>query len=193
MIRTLPDLAAALPKGARLLGLDLGTKTIGLAVCDPGLAVASPIHTIRRSKFTEDARELAKVVRDYGVGGMVLGLPLNMDGSQGERAQAANAFAHTLVQRADLFGGWEPEIAFWDERLSTSAVQRFMIGEADMTRKRRGEVVDKMAAAYILQGAIDSLAHARRQAQAAAERDRGYDDDDDGNGGDGGDGGGGGE
>lgn len=171
MIRTLTDLAAALPKGARLLGLDLGTKTIGLAVCDPGLTVASPIQTIRRSKFTEEAKELARIVRDYGVGGFVLGLPLNMDGSQGERAQATNAFAATLVQRADLFGGWEPEIAFWDERLSTVAVQRFMTDEADMTRKRRGEVVDKMAAAYILQGAIDSLAHARRQAEAAARED----------------------
>jgi len=178
MIRTLPDLAAALPKGARLLGLDLGTKTIGLAVCDPGLTVASPIQTIHRTKFTEDARALAKVVRDYGVGGLVLGLPLNMDGSQGERAQAANAFASTLVQRADLFGGWEPEIAFWDERLSTAAVQRFMTAEADMTRKRRGEVVDKMAAAYILQGAIDSLAYARRQAEAAACEDDDYDDED---------------
>jgi len=177
MIRTLPDLAAALPKGARLLGLDLGTKTIGLAVCDPGLTVASPIQTIRRSKFTEEARDLAKIVRDYGVGGFVLGLPLNMDGSQGPRAQAANAFAATLVQRADLFGGWEPEVAFWDERLSTVAVQRFMTDEADMTRKRRGEVVDKMAAAYILQGAIDSLAHARRQAEAAARADEDPDGD----------------
>jgi putative Holliday junction resolvase len=178
MIRTLPDLAAALPKGARLLGLDLGTKTIGLAVCDPGLTVASPIQTIHRSKFTEEAKELAKIVRDYGVGGFVLGLPLNMDGSQGPRAQATNAFAATLGQRADLFGGWEPQIAFWDERLSTVAVQRFMTDEADMTRKRRGEVVDKMAAAYILQGAIDSLSYARRQAEEAAARDaRDYDDD----------------
>ncbi len=168
MIRTLPDLAAALPKGGRLLGLDLGTKTIGLAVCDPGLTVASPIHTIRRTKFTEDARALAKVMQDYGVGGLVLGLPLNMDGSPGERAQAAHAFAGALGQHAVLFGGREPEIAFWDERLSTVAVQRFMTVEADMSRKRRGEVVDKMAAAYILQGAIDSLTYARRQAEAAA-------------------------
>ncbi len=178
MIRTLPDLAAALPKGARLLGLDLGTKTIGLAVCDPGLTVASPIQTIHRSKFTEDAKALAKIVRDYGVGGFVLGLPLNMDGTQGPRAQAAHAFAATLAQRADLFGGWEPQVAFWDERLSTVAVQRFMTDEADMTRKRRGEVVDKMAAAYILQGAIDSLSYARRQAEAARE-DEDFDDRDD--------------
>ncbi|HYD30144.1 MAG TPA: Holliday junction resolvase RuvX [Azospirillaceae bacterium] len=155
MIRTLPDLKAVLPRGKRLLGLDLGSKTIGMAVADPGLVVASPIGTIRRTKFTQDVRELARVVKDYDVGGLVLGLPANMDGSEGPAAQSARQFATNLLQRADLLG-WEAEIAFWDERLSTSAVQRFMI-EADMTRKRRSEVVDKAAAAYILQGALDAL------------------------------------
>lgn len=160
MIRTLPELAGLLTRHQRLLGLDVGEKTIGMAVCDPGLAVASPIGTIRTTKFTEDARALAKVLRDYGVGGLVIGLPLNMDGSEGPRCQSVRQFARNLMERADLLG-WEAEIAFWDERLSTAAVERFMVREADMTRRRRGEVVDKMAAAYILQGALDALAHQR--------------------------------
>ncbi|MGQ9368956.1 Holliday junction resolvase RuvX [Azospirillum sp. ST 5-10] len=170
MIHDLRDLAAALPRGARLLGLDVGTKTIGMAVSDPGLVVASPIGTVRRTRFAEDARELARAIRDYGIGGLVVGLPLNMDGSSGPRAQSTRQFAQNLLGRTDLLG-WEPEIAFWDERLSTAAVQRFMTGEADMTRKRRGEVVDKMAAAYILQGALDSLAHQRRLASDAGAGD----------------------
>ncbi len=178
MIHTLPELAARLGRGQRLLGLDVGTKTIGMAVADPGLIVASPIGTLRRTKFTQDARELAKTIRDYTIGGLVIGLPLNMDGSEGPRAESTRAFANNLMERADLLG-WDAEIAFWDERLSTSAVERFMIGEADMTRKRRDEVVDKMAAAYILQGALDALAHRRRQEQQ--ERDD-LDDEQDGGG-----------
>jgi len=173
MIHDLRDLAASLPKGGRLLGLDVGTKTIGLAVSDPGLVVASPIGTIERRKFTQDAQELARKIRDYDVKGLVLGLPLNMDGSEGPRAESTRALAKNLMERPDLLG-WDAEIAFWDERLSTAAVERFMIGQ-DMTRKRRGEVVDKMAAAYILQGALDWLANARRQ----AERDAAGDDDED--------------
>lgn len=164
MIRTLSDLKATLPKGKRLLGLDLGTKTIGMAVSDPGLVVASPIGTVRRTKFAQDVRELAKAVKDYGVGGIVLGLPINMDGSEGPRAQSARQFAANLEERADLLG-WEPEIAFWDERLSTMAVERFMI-EADMTRKRRAETVDKAAAAYILQGALDAMGRMMAPADA---------------------------
>ncbi len=180
MIHTLSELAARLGRGQRLLGLDVGTKTIGLAVADPGLVVASPIGTLRRTKFTQDARELARSIRDYSVGGLVIGLPLNMDGSEGPRAESTRAFARNLMERADLLG-WDAQIAFWDERLSTSAVERFMIAEADMTRKRRGEVVDKMAAAYILQGALDALAHQRRLEQAEREeredRDGGPDGD----------------
>lgn len=169
MILELDELAASLPKGARLLGLDLGTKTIGMAVSDPGLVVASPLSTIKRVKLVPDLQELARVIRDYSIGGVVLGLPLNMDGTSGPRADATRSFAQAMGERADLLR-WEPRIAFWDERLSTVAVERFMIGEADMTRKRRGEVVDKMAAGYILQGALDALGHRRRQAaeQAAA-------------------------
>lgn len=173
MIQTLQELAARLGKGQRLLGLDVGTKTIGLAVADPGLVVASPIGTLRRTKFTQDAQELRKTIRDYSIGGLVLGLPLNMDGSEGPRAESVRSFAKNLTERPDLLG-WDAEIAFWDERLSTSAVERFMIGEADMTRKRRDEVVDKMAAAYILQGALDMLANQRRAEQA--QQDEGEED-----------------
>ncbi|WP_207460649.1 Holliday junction resolvase RuvX [Azospirillum sp. SYSU D00513] len=175
MIHTLPELAASLGRNKRLLGLDVGTSTVGMAIADPGLVVASPIGTLRRTKFTQDAKELGKTIRDYDVGGLVIGLPLNMDGSEGPRAESTRAFAKNLLERADLLG-WEAQIAFWDERLSTSAVERFMIGEADMTRKRRDEVVDKMAAAYILQGALDALAHQRRIAAEEAEQSDDWDD-----------------
>jgi len=164
----LPDM---LKRGQRLLGLDLGTKTIGLAISDPGFSVASPIGTIRRTKFTQDAMELARLVKDREVGALVLGLPINMDGSEGPRAASTRQFAANLIERADLFGA-DPQIGFWDERLSTSAVTRMMI-EADMTRKRRGEVVDKMAAAYILQGFLDALANRRRLARLAEEENEG--------------------
>ncbi|MBI1208300.1 MAG: Holliday junction resolvase RuvX [Azospirillum sp.] len=156
-IRNLSQLKALLPRGQRLLGLDLGSRTIGLALSDPGLTVASPIVTLRRTKFTADALALAAIVAERGVGGLILGLPVNMDGTQGQAARAAHQFAANLLRLAERFPA-EPEIAFWDERLSTSAVTRFMI-EADMTRKRRAEVVDKAAAAYILQGALDALRH----------------------------------
>ena len=149
-------LKALLPAGRRLLGLDVGSRTIGMALSDPGLTVASPIGTIRRTKFTADAEALARLCAEREVGGILIGFPVNMDGSQGAACQSIRQFAHNLIRRADLFEA-EPVIAFWDERLSTSAVNRLMI-EFDMTRKRRAEVVDKMAAAYILQGALDSLA-----------------------------------
>jgi putative Holliday junction resolvase len=153
----LQALRDAIPPKARLLGLDLGTKTIGLALSDPGLAVASPLETIRRTKrFAEDARALLAVVEARGVGGLVVGLPMNMDGSEGPRAQSTRAFAGNLLKLRDL------PLAFWDERLSTAAVNRFLIEEADMTRRRRAEVVDKMAAAYILQGALDALRHPQK-------------------------------
>jgi len=169
-ILPLADLKAALPRNGRIMGLDLGEKTIGLSVSDPGLSVASPIGTIRRTKFTPDAQELARAMKDRGVTALVVGLPMNMDGTEGPRAQSVRGFVHNLLQRPELFGGREPDIAFWDERLSTSAVDRMMIGW-DMTRKRRDEVVDKMAAAYILQGALDHLRHAT-QAGGGDDRDR---------------------
>jgi len=155
-IRNLVELKAVMPRHARLIGLDIGEKTIGMAVCDPGFTVASPIGTIRRTKFMQDAQELARAMKDRDVRGLVIGLPVNMDGTEGPRCESVREFARNLLIRPELFGKVEPEIAFWDERLSTSAVDRMMI-EWDMTRKRRDEVVDKMAAAYILQGALDYL------------------------------------
>ena len=152
MIVDLSELPDALPKGRRLLALDLGDKTIGLALADPGLTVATPLETIRRTKFTKDAEALDKVIAEWRVGGLVLGLPVNMDGTEGPRCQSTRQFVRNLEKR-----GFDLPTAFWDERLSTSAVERFLIDGADMTRKRRGEVVDKMAAAYILQGALEAL------------------------------------
>ncbi len=152
MIVEIQDLPEALPKGRRLLALDLGDKTIGLALADPGLTVATPLETIRRTKFTKDAEALDKVIAEWAVGGLVLGLPVNMDGSEGPRCQSTRQFVRNLEKR-----GLTLPVAFWDERLSTSAVERFLIDGADMTRKRRSEVVDKMAAAYILQGALEAL------------------------------------
>ena len=155
-IRNLADLKALMPKGGRLAGLDLGEKTIGVAVSDPLFAVASPVGTVRRTKFTAGVTELARLLRDRTVRGFVLGLPVNMDGTEGPAAQSVRSFAHNLIGRADLFEA-EPEIVFWDERLSTVAVNRMLIREADATRRQRGKVVDQSAAAYILQGALDAL------------------------------------
>ena len=140
-----------LDAGAPLLGLDLGAKTIGLALSDRALIVASPNTTIRRTKFTADAEALRRHVEQHGVGGLVIGLPVNMNGSEGPRCQSARQFAANLLAQFDI------PIAFWDERLSTAAVTRTLL-EADISRKRRAEVVDKMAASYILQGALDRLA-----------------------------------
>lgn len=147
------DLPARLQPGQRLLGLDPGSKTIGVAISDSALKVASPLETIKRAKFTQDAEQLARICAAYKIGGLVIGLPVNMDGSEGPRCQSVRALARNLREKA----GFEMPMAFWDERLSTAAVERFLVDEADMTRKRRGEVVDKMAAAYILQGALDAI------------------------------------
>jgi putative Holliday junction resolvase len=141
-------LVAALPKGARLLGVDLGTKTIGLALSDVERRIATPLETLKRTKFTPDAAAIGRVVERFGVGGLVVGLPLNMDGTEGPRSQATRAFVRNLKPLIKI------PVAFWDERLSTLAVTRTLI-EADASRARRGAVVDKMAAAYILQGALD--------------------------------------
>jgi len=146
----LEDFMAAVPQNSRLIGLDLGTKTIGLALSDLGRGIASPMETIRRKKFTLDAEKLLKICAEQEVGGIVLGLPLNMDGSEGPRAQATRAFARNLAQKTDL------PITYWDERLSTAAVTRTLL-EADSSRAKRAEAVDKMAAAFILQGFLDRL------------------------------------
>jgi putative Holliday junction resolvase len=147
-------LKAALGRNQRLLGLDLGEKTVGLALSDPGLSVASPITTIRRTKFTADAKELLRIVAERQVGGLVIGLPLNMDGSEGPRCQSVRQFAVNLSKLQDL------PVLFWDERLSTVAVERNMI-DADMSRAKRAKVVDQAAAAFILQGVLDALARTK--------------------------------
>lgn len=147
---SLLDLADRLPTRGALLGLDLGTKTIGLALSDISRRIASPLTVIARTKFTADAVALLNHAAKHEAVGLVLGLPLNMDGSEGPRVQATRAFARSLAGKTAL------PIVFWDERLSTAAVTRTLI-EADASRKRRAEIVDKLAAAYILQGALDRL------------------------------------
>jgi putative holliday junction resolvase len=141
----------ALPERGRLMGLDVGTKTIGLAFCDAGWRIASAAETLKRTKFTDDIAALRSLVTREKVTGLVIGLPLNMDGTDSPRTQSIRSFGRNL---ASYFSGLP--ILFWDERWSTQAVTRGLI-EADMTRKRRAELVDKLAAAYILQGAIDRL------------------------------------
>ena len=149
------DLPRLLAPEARLLGLDVGSKTVGLALSDVTRSVATPYGTVRRTKFTEDAKAILEAIEKNQVGALVIGLPLNLDGTEGPRAQSTRAFARNLAARV------EPPIAFWDERLSTAAVERHLL-EADASRKRRAEVIDRMAAAYILQGALDRLKHLDR-------------------------------
>jgi putative Holliday junction resolvase len=146
-----PEFASALPDGGKLLALDVGTKTIGVAVCDAGWHFAGPVATIRRTKFTQDLAALREIqAREHAVG-LVVGLPLNMDGSDSPRTQSVRAFARNLAPL-------ELPVLLWDERWSTQAVERAMI-EADVSRARRAEKVDALAAAHILQGAIDALAN----------------------------------
>jgi putative Holliday junction resolvase len=164
MLSPIPDLAEfgnALPPHGALLGLDLGTKTIGLAISDAGRRIASPLLTIRRTRFKADAEALLRHMAQNAVVGLVIGLPLNMDGSEGARVQSTRAFARNLSALTPL------PIAFWDERLSTAAVTRTLLA-ADTSRKRRAALVDKMAAAYILQGALDRLA--RPHGHSAGQR-----------------------
>ncbi len=148
------DLPPRLAPGGRLLGLDLGTKTIGLALSDVTRSIATPLVTIARTKFLNDLKELSEHIDNHDVSGLIIGLPLHLDGSEGRRAQSARAFADNLARTIAL------PIVFWDERLSTVAVERTLL-EADASRKRRKEVVDKMAAAFILQGALDRLRNIR--------------------------------
>jgi len=148
-LEALPPLLAP---NARLIGVDLGEKTIGLALSDTRRTIASPLQTLKRSKFRPDAARLLALAKLHDAGALVVGLPRNMDGSEGPRAQATRAFVRNLAPLTEL------AIAFWDERLSTAAVTRTLL-EADTSRKRRAVLVDKMAAAYILQGALDRLGY----------------------------------
>lgn len=149
-VKTLTELRDGLAKGARVMGLDLGSKTIGLAIADLTLTVATPLETIRRTKFSADVARLLELAAQNNVGGFVVGLPINMDGTEGPAAQSARAFARNLDKLTPI------PLTFWDERMSTAAVTRTLL-EADTSRARRAEVVDKMAAAYILQGALERL------------------------------------
>lgn len=153
---SMEDFAPLLPAFGAIAGLDLGTKTIGVSVSDSLRSVATPLSTIRREKFTLDVAQLLKITDAREIKGIVLGLPMNMDGSEGPRCQSTRAFARNLEKLTPL------PITFWDERLSTVAAERAML-EADMSRKRRAEVIDHVAAGYILQGALDRLAHIKRQ------------------------------
>lgn len=153
------DLATLLPPEARLLGLDVGSKTIGMALSDVTRSIATPFDTIRRTKFTADAKTIGDVIESNHVRAVVIGLPFNLDGSEGPRAQSTRAFARNLAAHIGV------PMVFWDERLSTAAVERHLI-EADASRKRRAEVIDRMAAAYILQGALDRLRRLAAQRQA---------------------------
>jgi putative holliday junction resolvase len=143
-------LKAAVPAGQRLMGLDVGTKTIGLALSDTRLVIASPLDTIRRRNFRDDMATLLASIDRHGAGGVVIGLPLSLAGTDTPRSQSVRAFARNLMALRDM-----PAL-LWDERLSTAAVTREMIA-ADMTRKRRAEIVDRVAAAYILQGCLDAI------------------------------------
>ena len=142
-----------MPKGSRLLGLDVGTKTIGTALSDTRLVIATPLETVRRRRWPDDAASLFAIIDKYGVGGLVIGLPLALTGRDGPRTQSVRQFVRNLLALRDL------PAAFWDERLSTAAVTREMIA-ADMTRRRRAEIVDRVAAAYILQGCLDAIGRA---------------------------------
>jgi putative Holliday junction resolvase len=151
MLIDLEEMRRATPEGARLIGVDLGAKTIGLALSDPTWTIASPLETIRRGKFAADAQTLFALMDRHGAGGLLVGLPTRLDGRPGPRTQASRAFVQNLLAMRDM------PIAFWDERLSTAAVERMLIREVDVTRARRAQLIDKLAAAYILQGALDRL------------------------------------
>jgi len=151
------ELRDAVPHGGRLLGLDVGTKTIGTALSDTRLVIASPLETIRRRRFRDDVAALFALADRHGVGGLVIGLPLTLLGGDGPRTQSVRQFVRNLLAVRDL------PIAFWDERLSTAAVTREMIA-ADLTRQRRAEIVDRVAAAYILQGCLDAIGRASEPA-----------------------------
>tara|TARA_X000000368_G_scaffold371091_1_gene320686 strand:- start:820 stop:1293 length:474 start_codon:yes stop_codon:yes gene_type:complete len=146
------DFAGSISKHTALMGLDLGSKTIGIAISDGLRSVASPLKTIKRTKFSEDVEILFHLISEREISGIILGLPKNMDGSEGPRCQSTRAFARNIIRFKDF------PIAFWDERLSTVAAEKALL-EADINRKRRSEVIDHVAASYILQGALDRMSH----------------------------------
>ena len=160
-VRKLAALTGTMQSGRPLLGLDVGKKTIGLAISDVTWTVASPLNTLQRRKFSADAAALFALIDERDVVALVIGLPVNMDGSEGPRCQSVRRFAANLLERRDI------DVAFWDERLSTAAVTRTML-DADLSRRRRSQIVDSLAAAYILQGALDFLRQAGDKGATAA-------------------------
>ena len=164
ILTEMPEFLALLPANRAICGLDLGDKTIGFAVSDLRRMVATPILVIRRVKFTEDAQRLLALLAERQLAGIVLGLPLNMDGSEGPRVQSTRAFARNLEKLTPL------PITFWDERLSTVAAERALL-EADTSRKRRAQVIDQVAAGYILQGALDRMGYMVRAGQGGQNHD----------------------
>jgi putative Holliday junction resolvase len=164
MIDLVEAIANTCPKNVRLLGLDLGTKTIGVAISNEDQTISTPIKTIDRKKFTADLNELSKIAKDFAIGGIILGWPMNMDGTPGPRCDATRSFADELSKYPQELGmkeGTDMWIGLWDERLSTHAVEDFLVKDVDMSRTKRKQVVDKLAAQIILQGALDYLQVAR--------------------------------
>ena len=155
IFETVDEFAPTLPAFRAIMGLDLGDKTIGVAVSDGMRGIATPLNTVKRKKFGVDAAALLDIMQERELAGIVLGLPRNMDGTEGPRCQSTRAFARNLTKLTDL------PITFWDERLSTVAAERALL-EADTSRKRRAEVIDHVAAGYILQGALDRIRHIRQ-------------------------------
>ena len=145
------DLRNSLKKSDRLMGLDVGSKTIGLSLSNSDLNISLGIDTIRRKKFRDDLKRLTEIINNRSVGGLVIGLPISMDGIEGRACQSIRQFGYNIIEQISI------GITFWDERLSTSAVERFLIKDLNMTRNKRSEVIDKLAATYILQGALDAL------------------------------------
>lgn len=165
-IGTLAAIISDIPARKRLLGLDVGKKTLGLALSDPAHSIATPLRTIPRTKFTQDIQKLAEIIRDYEIGGYIIGLPVNMDGTEGPRAQSVRDFAAEMANHQDIFGP-DPWIAFWDERLSTASVEclvdNFVEKRKTKTNAKASGLIDKLAAQHILQGALDFI-------QLAADR-----------------------
>ena len=153
---TLKELKASLHKGKRLMGIDQSKRAWGLAISNPDLTIATPLCTIERSKFGQDVKTLAAICQEYAVGGFIIGLPLNMDETEGPRVDSVKHFADNLIQARDVLG-FDPLISFFDERLSTYAVDDFLQEHAHISRKQRDKVIDKLAAQLILQGALDKL------------------------------------
>lgn len=157
----LKDIIDSCPQNVRLLGLDIGERTIGVALSDSMHSIATPLKLIERTKFTKDILELKKIITDYAIGGYVLGYPVNMDGTEGPRCDSIKDFGREMINHPEVFagkGGQAPWIALWDERLSTVSVNKFLINTVDMSRTKRKQNVDKLAAQFILQGALDFIA-----------------------------------